>query len=76
MVNERIASYMPGGNVTQQIADAIDSVIYSDPRIRELMTMHQIQLSRLMMDQQSGLLRLTLDIKREMDEAARLRPEV
>jgi hypothetical protein len=65
MVNERIASYMPGGDTTQAILDTVNNEIYSDPRMRELLAMQAIAMRELSVQHSQGVVRLALEIRRE-----------
>ncbi len=68
MVNSRIASYMPGGDTTQEILDMINSPVWSDPRMRELCTMQDMEMTALRNKHSMGKIQLALAIKKELEQ--------
>lgn len=62
MVNDRIASYMPGGNPSQELLDEANNWVYSDPRMRELLVMQHLEADDLALKHGLGRMRLIKDL--------------
>ena len=72
MVNSRIASYMPGGDITKELGDEANNWVYSDPRMRELIVMQHLQMDDLASKHAMGRIRL---ISALLHECKQLREE-